>query len=98
RLDHAILGRRHLTGAWAAERRILEPADIDKCSAAQAKIGRHRQRIAQFRGLRPDEPATQRIVGRLVMRTRATGLEATQVVATEEEAVDNFLATAGKQV
>ena len=73
-------------------------ADIDEGAPAQAKIGRNRQRKAQFGGLRPDEAATQRRVGHEVMRAGAPSLEAAQIVAAQEEPVDDFLTAAGKQV
>src|SRR5208283_4942705 len=63
----------------------------------QTQIRRNRQRKAKFRCLGPDEPASQRLIGLLIVRTGATGLKAAQIVAAQEETVDDFLFAARQQ-
>ena len=68
-----------------------QAADIDEGAAGQADIGRNRQREVQFGRLGPDEPPAQRVAGDRIVRAGAADLEAAQVVATQEEPVDDLL-------
>ena len=77
----------------------LQRADVDEGSTGQPDIGRNRQREAQLSRLRPDEPAAQAVTTDHRVRPRAAGFEAAQIVAAEEEPVDDvFLVAEIEQV
>src|SRR5690606_24502612 len=66
-------------------------------AAGQAEIGRNRQREAEFGGLGDQGPAAEAVVGRDVARPGPADLEAAEVLAAEEETIDDAILPAAER-
>src|ERR1700760_155417 len=89
--DHAWRPGRLPATRLVLEAGLGQAANIDEGATGQPDVCRDRQRIVQFGRLGPDHPASHRIAGPRILRTRATDLKPAQVVAAQEEPVDDLL-------
>ncbi len=72
--------------------------DVDERSPVRPRSGETGSGKRSSVVCRPDEAATQRVAGDSVMRPGTAGLEAAQIVAAQEEAVDDLLTAARQQL
>ena len=87
------------SGVTIESRHALQAANIKKCPAGDANVGRNRKREANFAGLVPFEAPAQAIAGGQIMRTDAAGGKSAQIITTQEESIDDLFRLAqGQQV